>query len=170
MRRTLTLCRSGLSVAAAVVLLSACGGGGNDNSASSSSSARSSASATSADAAGSAFCAKAADALQSVEPAISGSENDPASLGPALQKAADQVRAIEAPSEISKDWTALADGIEQLGQIVVKEGTGDPASQSAQQQIGAIVGRLTSSAVSVQTYLSEKCGIEVPTGSAAPTS
>jgi hypothetical protein len=170
MRRTLAVCRSGLAVAAAVVLLSACGGSGNDKSASSSSSARSSAAESSANAAGSDFCQQAATTLSSVEPALTGSENDPATLGPALQEAADKVRAIKPPTEISADWAALADGIEQISQVVVQQGTGDPANASAQQQIGAIVGKLAASAASVQTYLSEKCGLESPTGTAAPTS
>jgi hypothetical protein len=173
MRRTLTVCRTGLSMAAAVVLLSACGGSGNDTAASSSSSARSSASESSTGTgagAGSEFCTQAASALSSVEPALSGSENDPASLGPALQQAAEKVRAIDPPSEISSDWAALADGIEKIAQIVVREGTAEPTSTAAQQEVGAVIGSLSNSATKVQTYLSTKCGLQAPTGTAAPTS
>ena len=159
-----------MTVAAAVVLLTACGGSNAKDSASSASTTKASASTTSADAAGSDFCIKAASALNSVEPALTGSENDPATLGPALQHAADQVRAIKPPSEISSDWASLADGIEQIAQIVVRDGTADPTSASAQQKIGALVGQLTTSAASVQTYLSEKCGLVVPSGTSAPSS
>ena len=170
MRRTPPVVRTGLSVAAAVVLLSACGGSGDDNSASSSS-ARSSASETSAQAAGSEFCTEAAGALSSVEPAFSGTENDPAQLAPALQQAADKVRAIDAPSEISSDWAALADGIEQFAQAFASVDVNDPASATAlQQRTGEIIGSLSTSATKVQTYLAQKCGITTPTDSAAPTS
>src|SRR4051794_30900848 len=149
MRRSVAVCRSGLAAVAAAVLLAACSGSGDDTSASSSSSARASTSSTSTTTAeatgatGSEFCTQAASALQSAEPALSGSQNDPATLGPALQQAADKFHAIKPPAEISKDWAAVADGIEQLGKIVVKQGTGDPASQSAQQELGAVVGKLT---------------------------
>jgi hypothetical protein len=172
MRRTLTVCRNGLSVAAAAVLLTACGGSGNDNSASSSSSATSSsASETSADAASSQFCTQAADALSQVEPAFTGQGGDPASLAPALQQAADKVRAIDPPSDIAADWTALADGIEQFAQAFAEVNVNDPASASAlQQRTTEIIGSLSTSATNVQTYLAEKCGLETPTETASPTS
>jgi hypothetical protein len=171
MRRTVPLFRSGLSVAAAVVLLSGCGGSGDDESASSSSSARSSAAGTSAEASGSEFCTEAATALSSVEPAFNGAENDPGALAPALQEAADKVRAIDPPTEISADWTALADGIEQLAQAFASVDVNDPASATAlQQRTAQVIGTLTTSATSVQTYLAEKCGITAPTDVSAPTS
>ena len=171
MRRTLLACRTGLSVAAVVVLLSACGGSGNDTSASSSSSARSSASQTSAETAGSEFCTQAAAALSSVEPAFTASGTDPTTLAPALQQAADQVRSIDPPSEISSDWAALADGIEQFAQAFASVDVNDPASAAAlQQRTSQILGSLSASATNVQTYLSEQCGLQTPTGTAAPAS
>jgi hypothetical protein len=169
MRRTLTVCRNGLSVAAAVVLLSACGGsdeGGSESSASSSS-----ASETSADAAASEFCTQAADALSQVEPAFTDQGGDPAALAPALHAAADQVRAIEAPSEISEDWTALADGIEQFAQAFAEVNVNDPASQTAlQQRTTEIIGTLSTSATNVQTYLTQECGLDTSSETASPTS
>ncbi|TFV86460.1 hypothetical protein [Blastococcus sp. CT_GayMR16] len=172
MRRSLTVCRNGLSVAAAVVLLTACGGSGDDDNQSSASSATSSsASETTADAAASEFCTQAADALNDVEPAFSGQGSDPAALAPALQEAADKVRAIDPPSEISSDWTALADGIEQFAQAFAEVNVNDPASASAlQQRTTEIIGSLSTSATNVQTYLATECGLETPSGSAAPTS
>jgi hypothetical protein len=167
MRRTLTVCRNGLSVAAAAVLLTACGGSGNDNSASTSSSA----SGTSADAASSEFCTQAADALSQVEPAFTGQGGDPASLAPALQQAADKVRAIDPPSDIAADWTALADGIEQFAQAFAEVNVNDPASASAlQQRATELLGQVSTSATNVQTYLAEKCGLGAPTETASPTS
>jgi hypothetical protein len=171
MRLTLTVCRHGLSVAAAVALLTACGSSGNDNSASSSSAASSSASETSANAAGSKFCTQAAAALSSVSPALSGTENDPAALAQALQQAADKVRAIHPPSEISSDWTKLSDGIQQFAQAFASANVNDPASASALQQRSAqIIGSLTAAANHVQTYLSDRCGLTAPSESATPTS
>jgi hypothetical protein len=173
MRRTLTVCRNGLAVAAAVVLLTACGGSGNDNSASSSSSATSSsASGTSADAASSEFCTQAAAAFNDIEPAVTGQGGDPASLAPALQQAADKVRAIDPPSEISSDWTALADGIEQFAKLYAEVDVNDPASQTTlQQRATELLGQVSTSATNVQTYLAEKCGLGTsPTETASPTS
>src|SRR3954471_9450262 len=103
MRRNSLVSRAGLSLIAAVVLLTGCSGSGKDDSASSSSKASSSASRTSAQAAGSEFCTKAAEALSEVEPAFTGQGSDPSGLAPALQQAADKVRSIHPPSEISDD-------------------------------------------------------------------
>jgi hypothetical protein len=168
MRRTLTVCRSGLSVAAAVLLLTACGGSDDDTSASSESSSSASASGS---AAGSEFCTEAARALGELEPAFTGQGGDPAALAPALQDAADKVRAIDPPSQIASDWTALADGIEEFAQAFGKVDVNDPASASAlQQRTSEIIGQLSMSATNVETYLAEECGLETPTGSSAPTS
>ena len=169
MRRTPPACRSGLSLAAAVVLLTACGGSDEEDSASTATSASSSSAAgTSTSGAGSEFCTQAEEALDEVEPALSGSE-DPAAL--ALQEAADSVRAIEPPAEIDADWTALADGIEQFAQAFAEFDATDPASASAfQQRTSEIVTSLTDSASSVQTYLADECGLDVDaTEPASPT-
>jgi ABC-type phosphate transport system substrate-binding protein len=172
MRRSLTVCRSGLSVAAAVVLLTACGGSDGEDSASSESSASSSSAAeTTAGASDSEFCTEAAAALAKVEPAFSGSQ-DPAALAPALQQAADDVRAIDAPPDIAEDWTALGDGIEQFAEAFAEVDVNDPASAAAfQQRTTEIVGELTASATTVQNYLADECGLDpTETDPAAPTS
>jgi hypothetical protein len=171
MPRPLLVCRHGLTLAAAVVLLSACGGSGDDEQAAATSATSSSAARSSADAAGSEFCTEAARALGSVAPAFSGQGEDPAALAPALRDAANQVRAIEPPGEIAPDWTALADGIEEFAQAFAEVDAADPASESAlQQRAGEIIGRLSTSATTVQTYLSEECGLQTPPQPAAPTS
>jgi hypothetical protein len=168
MRRTLTVCRGGLSVAAAVLLLTACGGSDDDTSASRESSSSASASGS---AAGSEFCTEAARALSELEPAFTDQGGDPAALAPALQEAADKVRAIDPPSQIASDWTALGDGIEQFAQAFGEVDVNDPASASAlQQRTSEIIGQLSMSATNVETYLSEECGLQTPTGSSAPTS
>jgi hypothetical protein len=99
-------------------------------------------------------------------------QGDPASLAPALQQAADKIRAIKPPSEIAADWTAVADGIEQIAQAFAGANVTDPASASAlQQRTTGIIGQLSAPATNVQNYLAEKCGLGMPsTGSASPTS
>jgi hypothetical protein len=160
MRRTLTACRSGLSVVAAVVLLTACGGSGNNTSASSNSS--SSASETSAAAADSKFCQQAAGIENKVSSSLN--QSDPASLGQALKDAADEIRAIEPPAEIASDWTAFADGIEQIAATAQVDVNDPDALASFQQQYG-------SAFTNVENYLRNTCGIHPGSSeSASPTS
>ncbi|SFF57199.1 hypothetical protein [Blastococcus tunisiensis] len=173
MRRTLTVCRSGLSLAAAVVLVTACGGSDDEDAASSESSAStSSAAETTAEQDDSEFCTQAAAAFEQVEPAFTGGGEDPAALATALQQAADDVREIEPPSEIESDWASLADGIEQFAQAFADVDVNDPASAAElQERSTEIIGELTTSATNVQTYLTTECGLEVDeTEPAAPTS
>jgi hypothetical protein len=171
MGRTLSACRSGLSAAAAVILLAACGGSDGEESASSESSASSSSAAETTEPADSEFCTEATEAYEQIQPAISGSA-DPAAVAPALQQAADDVRAIEAPPEISSDWAALGDGIEQFAQAFAGFDANDPASASAfQQRIAELGAEVGPSATNVRTYLAEECGFDpAATAPAAPTS
>lgn len=171
MRRTLIVCRGGLSAAVAVVLLTACGGSDDEESASSESSASSSSAAETTEPADSEFCTEATEAYEQIQPAISGSA-DPTAVAPALQQAADDVRAIEAPPEIASDWAALGDGIEKFAQAFAEFDAGDPASASAfQQRIAELGGEVGSSATNVRTYLAEECGFDpAATAPAAPTS
>jgi hypothetical protein len=169
MSRTLTVCRSGFSVAAAVVLLSACGGSGG-KSASSSSSAGSSASKTSAAAAGSDFCTKAAAIESSVTSAVA-NQADPSSIPQALQTAAAQIRAIDPPSEIASDWNALAGGIEQLATAFAAVDLKDQNAVAAfEQQASQLESQLSGPSANVEKYLSDKCGLMSSTDSSAPTS
>ena len=170
MRRTLTVCRQGLPVVAAVVLLTACGGSGNNDSASSSSKASSSASETKADAAASEFCTKAAAVESNVGSAVT-DQSDPASIPKALQQAVAEIRAIDPPNEISADWKALADGVEQLAAAFSNVNFGDQAAVATFEQKAAdLESKLSGASANVEKYLSEKCGLTVPSGSAAPTS
>jgi hypothetical protein len=170
MPRTLTVCRQGLPVVAAVVLLTACGGSGNNDSASSSSKASSSASETKADAAGSEFCTKAAAVESNVGSAVT-DQSDPASIPKALQQAVAEIRAIDPPNEISADWKALADGVEQLAAAFADVNFGDQAAVATFEQKAAdLESKLSGASANVEKYLSEKCGLTVPSESAAPTS
>ena len=176
MRRTLTLCRTGLAGAAAVVLLTACSGNDSTSASSpSSSSAAASTSASSAPSSGSGgasdseFCTQAA----SLQDTLSAPDlNDPASAGPAIANAASQVRAIDPPPEIADDWTSLADGLDKLSQILTNTNLNDPAqATAAQQQIAQLETDLGDASTNVSNYLSSQCGIGGgATGSAAPTS
>jgi hypothetical protein len=157
-------------VAAALVLLTACGGSGKDNSASSSTKASSSASETSAKAAGSEFCTQAAAAESGVGSAVT-NPSDPASLKQALQTAAAKIRAIHPPSEIASDWSALANGVEQLAAAFANLNFSDQAAvASAEQTASTLEKQLSGASANIQKYLSDKCGLTIPSQSAAPTS
>ena len=170
MRRTLTVCRSGISVAAAVVLLTACGGSDKKDSASSSSTAASSASESSADAAGSEFCTQAAAIESNVTSAVA-DQADPSSIPQALQAAAAQIRAIDPPSDIASDWNALAGGVEQLATAFAAVDLNDEnAVATFEQQASQLESQLSGPSANVEKYLSDKCGIQTSTDSSAPTS
>jgi hypothetical protein len=174
MRRTLTVCRAGLSVTAAVALLAACGGGSDrQNSAASASSTAASSSAASA-ATGSKFCTDATNTLNGLAPAFSSStaESDPASLAPVLKKAATSVRAIQPPAEIGGDWATLADGLDQFASAYASVNVNDPASASAfQKQNSTLLAKLTTAVTHVQGYMVKNCGLSPATPtSAAPSS
>jgi hypothetical protein len=170
MRRTRAAYRTGLSVAAALVLLTACSGSDEQSSASSSSRSSSSASETSAGAAGSEFCTQAAAIESSVSSAVT-DESDPAAIQQALQTAVTQIRGIEPPSEIASDWSALADGVEQLATAFGNVDFNDPAAvASFQQTANALQTQLSGASTNVENYLTEKCGLTAPSQPAAPTS
>jgi hypothetical protein len=170
MRRTLSTCRSGLSVAAALVLLTACGGsdeGGSD--AASPSETGSATSEDPADSANSQFCTDAASIQERVSSTLNDQTN-PAALPQALQQAATEIREVEPPAEISADWTALANGVEQIATAFGEIDFNDPnALATFQQQVGQLQGELSSASTNVENYLREECGIEA-TESAAPSS
>jgi hypothetical protein len=169
MRRAHPVHRVGLSLAAALVLLTACGGSGKDDNASSAK-ASSSASETTAKAAGSEFCTQATAVESSVGSAVTDS-SDPASIQQALQTAVSKIRAIHAPSEISSDWTALADGVEQLATAFGNVNFKDPnAVASFQATASNLEQQLSGASANVEKYLSDKCGLTIPSQSAAPTS
>ena len=169
--RILTACRSGLSVAAAVVLLSACGGSDEEGSASGSSESGSSASESSAGSADSQFCTEAA-AIQETVGSTLNDQSDPAALPQALQDAATEIRAVEAPPEIAADWSALADGVEQIATAFSSIDFNDPnALATFQTEVGQLQAELTTASTNVETYLREECGLQVDPGeSAAPSS
>ena len=168
--RILTACRSGLSVAAAVVLLSACGG--SDDTASGSSETSASASESSAGAADSQFCTEAA-AIQERVGSTLNEQSDPAALPQALQEAATEIRAVEAPPEISADWNALADGVEQIATAFGSIDFNDPnALATFQAEVGQLQAELTTASTNVENYLRDECGLEIDESgeSAAPSS
>jgi hypothetical protein len=159
MRRILSACRSGLPVVAAAVLLCGCGGSGDGG-----------APATERSDATSRFCTEAA----SIQERVGSTVNDPsqrANLPQVLRETATEIRAIEAPAEISSDWNALADGAEQLGAVI---GSADPTRPDAfagiEQQLDDVTTRLTGASTNVSGYLRDECGIEPETTEpASPT-
>jgi hypothetical protein len=174
MRRTLTLCRTGLAAAAAVVLLTACSGNDGTSASPSSASSSSASATTSASSAessgsGSEFCTQAASTISQLGSVLT--VQDPAQLGPALQTAATQLGAIDPPPEIAADWKALVDGISQIAQAATTTDFTDQAqAQAFQQQATQLEAQLGTSETKVQDYLTNQCGITGSTGTAAPTS
>ena len=165
MRRTLNVCRTGLSVVAATLLLTACGGS-DDDAASSSSATSSSAAETSADEAGSEFCVKAAGIEDTIGAALN-DQSDPTTIPDALHAAAGEIRGIQAPDEIAADWTALAGGVEQIATAFGNVDFSDPnAVATFEQEVQQLETQLNGASTNVQTYLAEHCGL----GTAAPTS
>jgi hypothetical protein len=170
MRRTRTVSRAGITVAAAVVLLTACGGSDAKNSSSSSGTTSAGASTTSANAAGSEFCTQAAAIEASVGKAVA-DQADPSSIPQALQAAAAQIRAIHPPSEIAADWNALAGGVEQLATAFAAVDFNDQnAVATFEQQASQLEAQLSGSSAKVEKYLSDQCGIQTSTDTSAPAS
>ncbi|WP_448626607.1 hypothetical protein [Geodermatophilus sp. URMC 64] len=170
MRRTLTLCRTGLAGVAAVVLLTACSGGDSDDSAASSSasetttsSSATSSSATDPEAA--AFCQQVTEVFGQLQSASS----DPAQAGAVLQQVVDAVDQVDAPTAIEQDWAALGDALRQLQATAATLDLSTPEGQAqfeqAEQQITAQVSEAQSN---VSSYVVSNCA-SLPT-SAAPTS
>src|SRR3954447_6595354 len=163
MRRTLTLCRTGLAGVAAVVLLTACSGN-DDTSASSSSSAAASTSASAAESSGSAstapaaeeFCTQAFDAFGQLS-SVSNS-SDPAVVVPALQQLTTSLDAIDAPAEISGDWQTLVDALQQLvdtaNSLDLTTPEGRQQFQQAEEQLTAQEGNAQKN---VSTYVARNC-------------
>jgi hypothetical protein len=171
MRRTLTVCRSGLSVAAAVVLLSACGGSEDNSDSSAASETSSSASESEAPQADSEFCTEAASIEERVSSTLN-DQSDPAALPQALNQAAAEIRAIEPPDEIAADWEALAGGVEQIAAAFSQVNFNDPnALATFEAQVGQLQTQLESASTNVETYLREECGIDAEESEpASPTS
>ena len=171
MRRTLTVFRSGLSVAAALVLLSACGGSDENSDSSASSETSASETESEAPAADSEFCTEAASIEDRVSSTLN-DQSDPAALPQALQQAADEIRAIDAPPEIASDWEALAGGVEQIAAAFAQVNFNDPnALATFEAQVGQLQTQLESASTNVETYLREECGIDTDGSEpASPTS
>jgi hypothetical protein len=175
MRRTLSLCRSGLAAAAAVVLLTACGGSDEDTTASESTSSSSTSSASetpenTAPQADSEFCTDAA----AIQERVTASLTDPntTDLGQIFAQAAQEIGAIEPPAEIADDWAQFAAGIGEFAAISQIDFEDPNAYAQWQQQATQIQTEYGTAFANVQTYLTTQCGLtdEEATESASPTS
>jgi hypothetical protein len=160
-----------LTVAAALVLLTACGGPEEDDAASSpSEEPTTGASETTAPAASSEFCTQAGG-IQARIAATFGGQTDRTLLPEVLQEAAREIRAVDPPPELASDWSAFADGVEQIAAAAQIDFDDPAAVASFQQQAAAAQQQYGTAFGSVTTYLTEQCGlIEAPTETAAPTS
>jgi hypothetical protein len=165
MRRTLTVCRTGLSAAAALVLLTACGGSGDDTESSASRGSE-----TTAEAANSEFCTEAGAVQGRVAATFSGN-SDPATLPAVFQEAATQLGAIDPPEEIASDWASFSDGIQQIAAAAQIDFNDEAAVAAFEQEAATLQQEFAGPTANVQKYLSEECGFtQTPTETSAPTS
>jgi hypothetical protein len=168
-RRTLSLSRAGVAGAAAVILLAACGGDDGGESATDSpataSPAESSAAETTAASGAEDFCTQAAGIDERVDSALSDLGGDQLSVPDAFRRAAEEVRAIDAPGEIATDWEALAGGLDRIGDALSNIDITDPESLATLEDVE---GDLSTASTNVENYLRDECGIDTPE-SAAPT-
>lgn len=168
MRRTLTLCRTGLSAAAALVLLTACGGSDEESTASSSTSESSpGATESSAAAEPSEFCTEAAAIQERVGSTFTGS-SDLSNLGDILQETAQEIRALEPPAELAADWSTFAEGIEQIAAVSQIDFNDPNAVAQWQQQAGQLQAQYGTAFTNVQNYLTQECGFDDPSTDPAP--
>jgi hypothetical protein len=167
-RRTLSLSRAGVAGAAAVILLAACGGDGGESATDSpatASPAESSAAETTAASGAEDFCTQAAGIDERVDSALSDLGGDQPSVPEAFRRAAEEVRAIDAPGEIATDWEALAGGLDRIGDALSNIDITDPESLATLEDVE---GDLSTASTNVENYLRDECGIDTPE-SAAPT-
>jgi hypothetical protein len=167
-RRTLSLSRAGVAGAAAVILLAACGGDGGESATDSpatASAAESSAAETTATSGAEDFCTQAAGIDERVDSALSDLGGDEPSVPEAFRRAAEEVRAIDAPGEIATDWEALAGGLDRIGDALSNIDITDPESLATLEDVE---GDLSTASTNVENYLRDECGIDTPE-SAAPT-
>jgi hypothetical protein len=154
MRRSLTLCRAGLTAAASVILITACGGLGESQSASSTSAGTSSGALR--DTSGSSeFCAGVQELMTRF---ASGSTSiDPDFREQVFQQIVAKTRAIEPPAEIAPDWAALTDELDKLSQTYTNINVRDPSQAAAAQELK---DQTTASFIKMETYLTSQCGID----------
>jgi hypothetical protein len=173
MRRSLTMCRNGVAVAASLVLLTACSGsddGGDSTSADSTSSSSESSAGGDVDADTARFCAEAASIQDSVGDTLS-DPTQQGSLAEAMQQAADAIRGIDPPEEIAADWATLADGADQIAAVFADLDPNDPAAlEELQTQLGGLTAELEGASANIEAYLADECGITPEPDPAAPTS
>ncbi|MCA0145867.1 hypothetical protein [Blastococcus sp. LR1] len=141
-------------MAAAAVLLVACGGSDEEEA------GTSSASATTAEPADPEFCTAAASIQERLQATVS-DQSDPTRLPAILDEAASEIRAIQAPDEISGDWAALAGGVEQFSAAIAGIDFTDPdALTTLDQQLTPLQQQLGAASTNVGDYLRDECGIE----------
>jgi hypothetical protein len=156
LRRTARACRACVVTAAAVLLFAACGDSGDDTSP-----ADVAAESDEADATGGGseadFCTQAAGIDQRVEEAMSDAGGEDPSVASAFREIAEELRAIEAPSAISSDWSAMAGGLDRMADALAEVDLTDPGSLSALEEAE---GGLSEASSNVEDYLRDECGIE----------
>jgi hypothetical protein len=156
MGRSRSALRTSVSVAAAAVLLLACGSSGEEEE----TAGTSSAAPTTVEPADPEFCTEAASIQERLEATVT-DQSDPTRLPAILDEAASEIRAIQAPDEISGDWAALAGGVEQFSAAIAGIDFTDPdALTTLDQQLAPLQQQLGAASTHVGDYLRDECGIE----------
>lgn len=176
MRRSV-LRRAALPAAAAVVLLTGCTASGDDEptatpaetSAAETTTPEASTPTPSEEPVASEFCTEAGSIQEEISSTVS--SGDPSRLPQILRDAAQEIRTLDAPEEIAPDWTALADGVEQLAATVGDIDITDPQALSTlQERLAPLQQDLNEASGNVQNYLAEECGVGGPVEESSPSS
>ena len=117
----------------------------------------------------SAFCTEAVSIQQRMSGSAAG--GDPGQLPQIFQDAADEIRAIDPPGEITQDWAALAAGAEEFAATLGDVDLTDPqALATLQERLAPLEQELDAASMNVQNYLAEECGVGGPVEESAPAS
>src|SRR3954469_19184334 len=174
MRRTLTLCRTGLAGVAAVVLLTACNGGSSNDSSASSASEATSSSATSAtatsastsaapDPEAAAFCQQVVQVFGQLQSAAG--TTDPTQSAQLIQQVVAAFDQVTPPAVIQADWATLGDALRQLASTAPSLDLSPPEGQQQLQQAEQqLTTQVSGAQGNVSQYVATNC-----TGQTTPT-
>lgn len=181
MRRVGILCTTALTGVAALSLLSGCRSGLAPQASDTSSAAVASSSAGASDAssggggatpAASSSAASFCTQAQKLATRPGGNTSDPAAAAEFFQQGADAFRSMQPPPEISSDWSAIANGLDQLSAAYRSTDVNDSSQEAAlERTVTQVENQIGPAQNAVAAYLQKNCGITLGTGmQAAPSS
>jgi hypothetical protein len=101
------------------------------------------------------FCTQAKGIDQRVDSALNDLGDDVTSVPDGFRQIAVELRAIDAPAEISADWAEVAAGLDRIAAALADVDITDPSSLTA---LETVEGDLTNASARVDRYLSDQCG------------